>query len=786
VKSLLSPILIPVHLAIAVSVMFNLLVASAAETPPASENRQQPRLLTPHSLHIATCAHKFRPLGPGDISVPPQIAPNIATIRMELQLGETAVESPRICSLCATSGLTTLLPAKNGSVLNNQCVDRTLEPLSVWKLQDCEFCQFLFQCLPAAYRTGIPTEERFGLVFKTGHQFVYDAGVVVRALSYDKIEERNLRLEYSQFVSGKKEPYSVIVLLPNEQWSGIEPTSPMVDYDMVSGWLKTPAPVDLIAPYKRKVAGQHRLTNVTPSRMNSWDRARSGVLDLKLTVIDCTTRLLVILPQGKHYITLSYVWGQSTGQIRRGTARRPDSRFGAGRRTNSNNSDVNSGATLLPSPLPLTIEDSIKVCKALRYRYLWVDRYCIPQQDHQMRARQIQQMDDIYRGSSLTLIACAGEDPHYGLPGVTRPRAPSPSVHMGSRGCLRMVPTVHDIYSSIWASRAWTYQEAVLAQRRLFFTDRQVYFESNDSVDSELTTLAPVVTRVLDPRIYSQVTSSTYSGDIYECIQEFTRRTLSFPSDAMNALSGILTYYGRERDIHHLWGIPYSDHTLASIDEPPRKRVVTFEESLRWYATSGHVRRDGFPSWSWAGWFDEVNWRSWRSDLKPPSAPFEQGPMSIEVELTSGRLLSWAEYQAQWAELNDSSRSETADQLTRFIHVEAFVSPITKKDVTGQNVEESAWNTMSVETTQEAIQLPFEHFSIPAQNANTVNLPTVFQHDSLLALHFPCWEETGKERSGSLLVIRDRGDHWERITLLEDEERRLKHAKKTRMKIRLG
>jgi hypothetical protein len=705
---------------------------------------------------------------------------------MDLQLGETAVKSPRICSLCATSGLSTLLPAKKGSVLNKECVDRTLEPLSTWNPRGCDFCQFLFQCLPLAYRTGPTTEDRFSLVFKTGHQFVYDAGVVVRALSYDEIEERNLRLEYSHFVPGKKEPYSVIVLLPHEQWSEITPTSPMVDFDMVSGWLKTPAPVDLIAPYRRKVAGQHRHANTTPARMNSWDRARSGVLDLKLTVIDCTTRSLVILPRGKQYITLSYVWGQATGQIRRGTARRPDSRFGAGRRALSNNSDVNSEGTLLPSPLPLTIEDSIKVCKALRYRYLWVDRYCIPQQDHQMRARQIQQMDDIYRGSSLTLIACAGDDPHYGLPGVTRPRAPSPSVNMGSRGCLQMVPTVHDIYSSTWASRAWTYQEAVLAQSRLFFTDRQVYFESNESVESELTTLAPVVTRVLDPRIYSQVTSSTYSGDVYECIQEYSRRTLSFPSDAMNALSGILTYYGRERGIHHLWGVPYSDRTPASIDEPPRKRVVTFEESLRWYAKSDHVRRDGFPSWSWVGWFDEVNWQSWRSDLKPPSAPFEQGPMSVEVELTSGRLLSWAEYQARWAELNDSSRSDTAEQLTRFIHVGAFVSRITTMTLTGEHVQESVWNTLGLETTDDTIPLPLELFSTPLQNANVISGPTVTHDDTLLALHFQCWEDAGKERSGSVLLIREKGDHWERVALLDDDERLLTQVKKTRMKIRLG
>jgi hypothetical protein len=705
---------------------------------------------------------------------------------MGSQLGDPAVEQPRFCSQCVTSGLSTLLPTEKNGVSNQKCVDRSLEPLSTWDLNNCHFCQFLIQCLPVAFRTGSRSEERLNLAFKSGHQFVYDAGVVVRSLSYHELEERNLRLEYSHVIPGKKEPYSVIVLLPDKRWAGVEPTSALIDFAMISGWLKNPTPADLIAPYKRKTVGQHRFAGKNPTRTNSWDRARLGVLNLKLTVIDCTTRSLVLLPRGKQYITLSYVWGQAVGQIRRGTARRPDSRFGSNRRAISSSSDVKSEGTLLPAPLPLTIEDSIKVCRELQYRYLWVDRYCIPQQDHQMRARQIQQMDDIYRGSSLTIIACAGEDPHYGLPGVSRPRGPCPFVHIENRGCLQMVPTVHDIYSSTWASRAWTYQEAVLAQCRLFFTDRQVYLESNDLVESELTTLAPVVTRVLDPRIYSQVTSSTYSGDIYECIQEYTRRTLSFPSDAMNALSGILTYYGRERGIHHLWGIPYSDKTPASINEPPRKRVATFEESLRWYAKNEHSRRVGFPSWSWAGWHDEIGWRSWRSDLKPPSAPLEQGPTSVEVELASGSLLSWAEYQARWAELNDSSRLDATEQLSQFIHVEAFVSKISIDECNRENVEVPVWSGLSLEAIAGGNSVSLKNFSIPTEDASAASQITIDSTDSLLALHFSCWEETGKERSGSMLLLRDKGEYWERLTLLDDEYRLLVHAKKTMMKIRLG
>lgn len=83
-------------------------------------------------------------------------------------------------------------------------------------------------------------------------------------------------------------------------------------------------------------------------------------------LIDCYTRAIVPAQStinggnapevpdsarhGYHYVALSYVWGP----------RRDESRIGA------------SGAL---ENLPQTIDDGIRFCKALGYRYLWVDRY---------------------------------------------------------------------------------------------------------------------------------------------------------------------------------------------------------------------------------------------------------------------------------------------------------------------------------------------------------------------------------------------------------------------------
>jgi hypothetical protein len=709
---------------------------------------------------------------------------------MAMQPNETATQPFHLCPRCATSGIGTLYVLDDIRVVKAACMDLQLGSICSWNLDTCHFCQFFFQCLPSRYRSDPATEETFRLVFTSGTQFAHDAGVIIRALPFHDLERKTFVVEDCHNGIGIHQPASTIVLLRDEEQSRREPTSAMIDFAMLSGWLKEAPPKESAAPLQRKLSGSRKFSMAKPPRTGSWKRARSGVLDLNLGVIDCTSRRIVSLPPHEEYVTLSYVWGHASGQIKRRTSRRPDSMLGSRRLPASGVMDAEDKGTLLSSQLPLTIEDSITVCTALHYRYLWVDRYCIPQKDRQMRTRQMQQMDDIYCGSALTLIACAGAGPQYGLPGVSRSRTACPTIRIGNSHYLQMLPTVHDIRSSTWASRAWTYQEGLLAQRRLFFTDRQVYFESNNLVESELTTLAPVVTRVLDPRICSQVTSSSFPGDIYGCLLEYTRRKLTFQSDIMNALLGILAFYAHEHGILHLWGIPFSVNTPASINEPPRKRIVTFEESLRWYAKGNHSRREGFPSWSWVGWLGALSWRSWRSDLKPAAAPFEQGSISFMVELMSGQLLSWAEFQLRHTELNDSSRlvdqSKTADQLTQFIHIEGLVSNITTAYNANQHTGALNLDKFSLKTIDDTAPLTLNQFSNPAADADKPSHISLSSAESFMAIHFPCWQQSGKGTSGSMLVIRDRGEYWERVALLDDDNRILHRAKKRRMTIRLG
>jgi hypothetical protein len=119
-------------------------------------------------------------------------------------------------------------------------------------------------------------------------------------------------------------------------------------------------------------------------------------------LIDCTIPGVVVAPQSCKYIALSYVWGNQPQQTV--TAR------------------ASANGVLDLTELPRTVADAIELTRRINIRYLWVDRYCINQDDAAEKHDQIHGMDTIYHGSYLTIIAAAGDDDDRDLPGVRQPR----------------------------------------------------------------------------------------------------------------------------------------------------------------------------------------------------------------------------------------------------------------------------------------------------------------------------------------------------------------------------
>jgi hypothetical protein len=103
------------------------------------------------------------------------------------------------------------------------------------------------------------------------------------------------------------------------------------------------------------------------------------------------------------------------------------------------------------------MQDAITATKQLGYRHLWVDEYCIEQGNKTQRAAQIESVDQIYQSVDLTVVAAAGQDKAYGLPGVGLTlRKNGPVMYRDGMIIFSNGPRPdQDIYQSKWFSRAW-------------------------------------------------------------------------------------------------------------------------------------------------------------------------------------------------------------------------------------------------------------------------------------------------------------------------------------------
>lgn len=306
-----------------------------------------------------------------------------------------------------------------------------------------------------------------------------------------------------------------------------------------------------------------------------------------MRLIDCRTRTIVPAPEGDvSYAALSYVWGTP--------------------------GDVEDCYEMLPDNLPNTISDAILVARKLRMRYLWIDRYCIRQREPQTKEEkdekhgQIARMHHIYGGSSITIIAAAGHGPDHGLPGVsTRRRAP-PIVRLPNRTLFATLPDPKLLVdNSAWSKRGWTFQEGLLARRRLVFTDQQIYFECGETGDAEAweecheENMFHFFDVNRNTPLYPYFALGN-GGDasIWPKIDEYIKLTLGNPQkDILNGILGVLTHYEGLTSMRHIAGLPLLPWTSTDISWAEEVAYA-----LSWECDDPGKRRPGFPTWSWTGW----------------------------------------------------------------------------------------------------------------------------------------------------------------------------------------
>jgi hypothetical protein len=307
-------------------------------------------------------------------------------------------------------------------------------------------------------------------------------------------------------------------------------------------------------------------------------------------LIDVESSCIVDGSTVKEYLTLSYVWGMAA-QFMLTKDVVEDSR--------------NEGFfESLGTKIPQSIRDATQVCRNIGVRHLWVDALCIVQDDDEDKKDQIGLMDEIYGHALAVLVVAAGEGADYGIPGMGEKKRDLASYVETVDGKVLMTSLATTTFSakrSQWNTRAWTYQEYILGNRLLVFTDTYIFFKCSTSMfrdDAVLPASGSLPSMPIQSDdewilftlndISEDMDPKKVWKDYYDDLLAFyLRRNMKFDSDALPAFSGILKVLSKTLGPFH-FGLP--------------KKY--FSRSLLWTDPHHGVfkRRANFPSWSWAGW----------------------------------------------------------------------------------------------------------------------------------------------------------------------------------------
>ncbi|CAN9148125.1 unnamed protein product [Alternaria alternata] len=204
-------------------------------------------------------------------------------------------------------------------------------------------------------------------------------------------------------------------------------------------------------------------------------------------------------------------------------------------------------------------------------------------------------MGAIYSAAQFTIVAAAGTDADAGLPGVscafTNPKICSVTKDL----CLVAEPTsvTQSVSASAWYSRAWTLQEGYLSKRRLFFVEYGAEFICDQDLQDKDFRVGHIA-KELAASLPSTMTSWDRANHM---MRQFTGRSLTYDTDALNAIVGAL---------ETLEGV---DNSTGVIIQPSNaSKTSSIQTALSWHHRIPCSRRKGFPSWSPIGWKGHVDY----------------------------------------------------------------------------------------------------------------------------------------------------------------------------------
>lgn len=275
--------------------------------------------------------------------------------------------------------------------------------------------------------------------------------------------------------------------------------------------------------------------------------------------------------------------------------------------------------------VPPLFQDVVRTARALGIEYIWIDRLCIIQGDDNDFQSQAPKMGEIFGNATLTIAAASATTEYDRILNPRDRKCGDLNMNVSGFGFLRLRfrRLSHSLgkerlggdYGRM-STRAWIWQERLLATRTVFFTPTALKFECRcHSIweGFEKGRTGPSWSSKLE-----NMTLLNWKG----LVVEYMRRDITRPSDRLPAMNAVMKRIEKSTGWYPIWGL--WKNALA--------------ESMSWHAADpqqtgkyecrmnpGHYA----PTWSWAS----VDGQIYYASTKPMGV--EVDPMRWELECRS-------------------------------------------------------------------------------------------------------------------------------------------------------
>jgi hypothetical protein len=227
-------------------------------------------------------------------------------------------------------------------------------------------------------------------------------------------------------------------------------------------------------------------------------------------------------------------------------------------------------------------------------------------------------------------------------------------------------------------------------------------------------------------------------------LAQYTKRDLTYDSDALNAIVGALNTLNDGRSpVHHIWGLPFG----PKMEPPFAKHFATRRVNIGifWVHFSPCHRRVGFPSWSPLGWKSNAEFLYRHCEMEVP------GDTVLEIWRDKAysplHTLMWEDVNLQ----NLSSKNES-----QVLKVSALTVPFTKRLIAlDDDSQEKKWYIqIHVDQATDVFMLP--HWDIINGDAPETRLGICVFIPSIEGARLMVLDESGADYERSGVVDIDR------------------------------